>query len=310
MKNWFKRLLAGAGIGIAASVPGVSGATIAVILKIYKSLVEAVDHLFKNFKKNILFLLPIILGIILAMIPCLLLFNVALQGFVFGIVALFAGLIIGSFPGVYDEVKEYKPNKFDWIILVGTLIFAVLLGIFSILFGNNINLIDLFNEHPWWLYLILIPVGMIASIALAVPGISGSMILLIIGIYKPLIATMAEWFSQIIHGSFTNIGPFFLIILSLGAGIIIGFYFISKLMNFLLNKYHGKTMYAIIGFIIGSLVTLFINHDIFAYYMIWASGSFVVIPPYAEIISGISLMIIAIFVSYQFVKLQRRASKE
>lgn len=310
MKNWFKRLFAGAGIGVAASVPGVSGATIAVILKIYKDLVSAVDNLFKNFKKNFLFLLPIILGVILAMVPCLLLFNVALKGFVFGLVALFAGLIIGSFPGITDEIKGEKPQKIDWIIIGVTSIFAILLGVFSVLFGDLLDLTNLFLEHPWWLYILLIPIGAVASIALVVPGISGSMVLLIMGIYKPLIATMAEYFKQIISGNFANFGPFTLIVLCMAIGVLLGFYFISKLMNYLMSKYHRTTIFGIIGFIIGSLFTLFFNHDIFNYYLVWASGSYIFIPAYAEIFIGLSLMAIAIIVSYQLVKLQRKRAIE
>lgn len=306
MKNWFKRLLAGAGIGVAAAVPGVSGATIAVILKIYKSLIESVSTLFKNFKKNFLFLLPIIIGVVIAMVPCLLLFNLALQGFVFGLITMFCGLIIGSFPGVIDEVKGEKPKRIDWIILAITAFIAIMLGVLSVLFGNSLDLTPIFDSHPWWLYLLLIPIGAIASIALVVPGISGSMILLIMGIYKPLINSMASWFKELLSGNFSHVGPFLLVVLSMAIGVIVGFYFISKLMNYLMEKYHLATMYGIIGFILGSLVTLYFNHDIFDYYILWSQGITIAIPIYAEIVSGVSLAVIMGILSYQLVRIQRK----
>ena len=115
IKNWLKSFLAGAAMGVASAIPGVSGGTIAVIVGIYQKLIDAINNLFKKFVSSFLTLLPIGLGVICAMVPCLLLFDLALEGFVFGIVSLFAGFIIGSFPDIVKEVSDEKPTKKDSI---------------------------------------------------------------------------------------------------------------------------------------------------------------------------------------------------
>ena len=110
IKEWFKTLLAGAAIGVGSSIPGVSGGTIAVILGVYEKLIWAVSSIFKAFKKSIIYLLPMVIGMVLALIPMIYLMDKALNYFLFGIVCLFAGFIVGSITGITDEVKD-KPIK-------------------------------------------------------------------------------------------------------------------------------------------------------------------------------------------------------
>ena len=302
-KEWFKSLLAGVGIGVAASVPGVSGGTIAVILKVYDKLIETVSNLFKHFVKSFLTLLPILLGIVLALIPCIILFHYAFDGLLFAIVCLFAGLIIGSFPGIIDEVKGEKITPLCIFICIITALVAITIGVLSVVLGDKIDILNWFIDPQWWFFLLLIPVGALASTALVVPGISGSMILLVLGFYTPLLdrATYA----------LQNIGTqeFWIIILELfcfGVGVLIGFFTIAKLMNFFLKKYHLNTFYGIIGFVVGSTITLFFNHDIFDYYKMWSRGEKGYLPMVVEIIIGVILLAAGIVGSYLLVRYNRK----
>ena len=88
IKEWFKTFFAGMAIGVSSSIPGVSGGTIAVILKVYERLLWSISNLFKDFKKAIIYLVPILLGVIVAMIPTMYLMDKALNGFLFAIVSL------------------------------------------------------------------------------------------------------------------------------------------------------------------------------------------------------------------------------
>ena len=301
VKNWLKTILAGIGIGISSAVPGVSGGTVAVILKVYEKIVWATSNIFKEFKKAIIILLPILLGILIGAIPTIFLMDYALEGFVFGVVCIFAGFIIGSFPQITKEVKDVKIKKSHIITLVITLLIAVILGVSSILITKfaHFSVSSLFEAPSWWFYLILIPVGVLASVALVVPGISGSLILVLIGFYGPLIDKTTDVIKECASGNWSHFGTQFGLLCCFGVGVLIGFYFISKLMNYLLNKYHDITFFGIIGFIIGSVIALFVNSEIWtSTYDKWMIGQHGYLSMGAEIGVGIALLIVCFAITY------------
>ena len=308
-KEWFKTLLAGMAIGAGSAIPGVSGGTIAVILKVYEKILWAISNIFKQFKRAIIYLIPTLLGVILALIPTMLIMHKALNGFVFGIICVFAGFIVGSIPGITDEVKGEPIKRSYIILLIVSLLVAVGLGVASVLAKADVT--SLLINPAWWMYIVLIPVGVIASIALAVPGLSGSMLLLLLGFYRPLIDTTIETFKNVLESNdWSHVGIQLGILACFAIGVIVGFFLISKLMNFLLAKYHHATFYSIIGFVIGSTIALFFNYEIYNYYMVWASGTYVSVPLYIEIPIGIVLLIACCIGSYILVRYKRKADKQ
>ena len=316
VKTWFRRFFAGMGIGIGAAIPGVSGAAIAVIFKVYEDIISAVNSFRKKFGYAIKVLIPIMLGIVCAVIPCIVLFSFAFEHFLFLLISLFAGFLIGSFPGVKDEVKGVKPNTKQIIIIVIGAIFVISLGVLSVIFGDRLNLQGLFDEAPWWLYLVLIPVGAVAAVALTVPGLSGSLILLIIGFYRPLVDHAKGWGGEIIRGNFAHIGPLLGVVGCFGLGCIIGVVLVSKIMSVLLRKWHDSTFFGIIGFILGSVFVLFFNYESVNYYKYWLGMDLpehAVINPYLpwwlEIIIGVLIIGGAAVGSYMLVRSQRKHSE-
>ena len=291
-KNWIKSFLAGAAMGIASAIPGVSGGTIAVIVGVYQKLIDAINNLFKKFINSFLTLLPIGLGVLCAMIPCLLLFDIALEGFVFGIVSLFAGFIIGSFKDITKEVSDKKPEVIHIIICVITCLIAIGLGVLSSLTGDSLDISGQFANPKWWLYLVLIPVGVLAAISLVIPGISGSMLLLVLGFYKPIIGLVSDLLKNILDGNLSTIWQSLGLLGCFGLGVVIGFFTVAKLMSFLLAKHRRITFYGIIGFIIGSTIALYCNYEIVEYYQMWASGKQGFLPMWAEIVVGVILLIV------------------
>lgn len=298
VKEFLKSFAGGTAMGVASAIPGVSGGTVAVIIGIYDKLINAISSLFKNFIKSVLTLIPILLGVACALIPCFFLFDFAFQYFAFGIVSLFAGLTIGSFPGILDEVKGSKLTTNRIIVTIITFIIPVGLGVGSALLHFDVS--SLMSEPTWWFYLLLIPVGAIAAVALIVPGISGSMIMLVLGFYKPIL--------ELITGLLKNIGgPNFvqgvIEVMLFAVGAVLGVLTIAKLMNHLLNKSRVSTFYGIIGFILGSLIAIFFNHEIYSYYQTWGVNT---LPIWLEVILGFCLLVGGIFASYQFVKYSRK----
>ena len=309
IKNWFKTLLSGFAIGFGSAVPGVSGGTIAVIFGVYEKIIWAVSHLFKCFKEAFRVLLPTILGLVIGLVPAIILMDKALNGFVFGVICIFAGFIIGSLPGIKDEVKDIKPSKKHNIALVVALLFAVGLGVSSVVAKADVSSF-IYGETPFWFYIVLIPVGVIASIALVVPGLSGSMLLLLLGFYNPLLSYTKSVAEECVHGNWNSFGHLVLLLVCFAIGVIIGFYLISKLMHFLLAKFHDITFFAILGFVIGSIPALFCNYEIFYNktdgYMVWASGGQGYLPYYIEVPIGVALLVLTMIGSYMLVRLKRK----
>ena len=309
LNEHIKTFLSGMAIGAGSAVPGVSGGTIAVIFGVYQKIVWAVSNIFKHFKEAFRVLLPTLLGVVLALIPTIYLMYKALYGFVFGAICLFAGFILGSIPGIKDEVKDVKPTAKHKIILILSLLLALLIGVASFLVAHfgGVELSHYFyDKTPIWFYFVLIPVGFIASVALVVPGLSGSMLLLLIGFYTPLISYTTDTVKACFSGDWSAFGSLVGILFSFAIGVLLGFYLISKLMKYLLDKYHDLTFYAILGFVIGSVGALFVNFETHNYYMTWASGTYFYMPLYIEIPIGIVLLIGALIGSYLLVRYKRK----
>lgn len=313
-KSWFRRFFAGIGIGIGAAIPGVSGAAVALIFRVYESIINAVNGFTKHIKKSIGTLFPILLGIGLAVVTCIIVFDWAFEHCMFLLICLFAGFLLGSFPSVSNEVKGVPLNAKNVSIAVTGGVVVLALGIVSIILGNKgVNVASYFVDSSsffgnWWIIIILFFVGIIASVALTVPGFSGSLILLILGFYRPLIDSASSWGKEIFKGIFDNTAALFVMVLVFGLGCLVGVVFVSKVMTKLLEKHHDETYFAIIGFIVGSFFVLFLNYQIWQYYMVWGGQHIQGINPNltmsSEIVLGIILFGLFAFFSYMLVRAQ------
>ena len=314
--KFLRRFLAGMGIGVGAAIPGVSGAAIAVIFRVYEEIIETVNHFRKKFGYSIKVLIPILLGIVCAVIPCIYLFSLAFEHLMFVLICIFAGFLIGSLPSITDEVKGVKPNKKQIILLIIACLFVVALGVLSVVFGNKMNIDGLFVNinNNWWLYIVLIPVGTLAAVALTVPGLSGSLIMLVIGFYRPLVDSIKTWGTNCLKGDWSMVGPLFGVLICYGIGCLIGIVLVSKIMSYLLAKFHDSTFFVIIGFIIGSIFVLFYNYDIHNYYLNWSGVAFEninpVLPIYIEIPIGILVLLACAFGSYMMVRYKRKVDQK
>ena len=312
VKEWFRRFIAGLGIGTGAAIPGVSGAAIAVIFRVYEDIIGAVNNFRKRFGWAITVLIPILLGVLIAVAICIVLFHLAFRHLMFVLMCLFAGFLIGSFPGITDEVKGEKINRKAVILMIIGFVFVVILGVLSVIMGlQGSNVADLFKDPiPWWLYLVLIPVGAVAAVALTVPGLSGSLILLIIGFYRPLVDSAETWAKELLQGNFNHTLPLVGVIGCFAVGCLIGVIIVSKIMNILLKKWRKETFFTIIGFISGSVFVLFFNLEIFNYYRAWAGEAIEnveqIMPMWLEMIVGALVLGICAFLSYRLVVAQRK----
>lgn len=294
MKKYIKEkgldLIKGLAIGVAFIIPGVSGGTMAVLLNLYDKIINSINNLTKKFFESFKILLPIALGAVLAILICWYPFKLAFEHIMIVMVTLFAGFILGGMPGIFDEVKGVKVKPVHIIAMIISIVFAVGLGVLSVLFELNIQ--SLYDSRPWWLYILVLLAGVISSFALVMPGISGSMILIVLGFYTPtlnLIDNFLAW---------TDVWASISILATLAVGVVIGVLLASKIIAFFLNRFRTGTFYAIIGIIIGSLIAIYYNYEIYDYYLT------VGVRWWEILISGIAL-VIGGAVSYLIVRYSR-----
>ena len=234
----------GVAIGISMIIPGLSGGTLAVLMNIYDKILEAITGIFKHFKESLLLLLPLVIGAVIGFVGLVFPINYGLAHFPLIIVSLFVGFIIGGLPSIYKKVQ----GKENWIsILIGLIALGITISLCFIKTNNSIDIRNL-NVGTWF-YLFLS--GIIASIALVAPGISGSMTLMVLGVYVHLMEVLKEILS------FTNLWNNSMILLPLALGLIIGFIFMSFFMKYMLKNHETSTYFALIGFIIGSIVSIY-----------------------------------------------------
>lgn len=251
IKRFFINLACGAAIGVGMIIPGVSGGTIAVILKIYDKLIDALGNLKKNFKKNILFILNILLGAAAGFAVMYFPLKWALEHAPFATTSLFAGLMLGSLPNLFKDGKKLGFKKLN--ILSAIIPFAAVIGLCALNLLITAGDADLSAGMPVWRYIAVFCVAMLASCALVIPGVSGSMLLMILGYYSPVLGLIGALTTDFAHSA--------LVLVLFSAGLIIGFFSIAKFMKLMLSRFPRGTHWAIIGFVAGSIPALFIVFD-------------------------------------------------
>lgn len=246
VKNFIVNMLKGGAIGLAMIIPGVSGGTLAVLLGIYSKIIDAISGLFKSFKSSFLYLLPIAVGAVLAFAALYYPLKYALMYAPFPTMLLFAGFMLGSCPDMVSAARADGFKKTDVAAII-----IPLAAVIGICFIPNMGNVDLSSSMQWHAYLLLIIMGVLASCALVVPGISGSMLMLIFGYYAPLLST--------ISALRTDFGHSLLVLALFALGVIVGFFTVAKLMQILLKKFRRATMWAIVGFVFGSIPAVIIT---------------------------------------------------
>ena len=283
MKDNLVLVVKGFIMGIANIIPGVSGGTLALILGIYEDFIGAISHFFSNFKKNICFLAPIAIGILLAIASLSRVIDYSYKHYPIPTSLFFVGLVIGGIPMLYSKVKGKKEVKqaSSYLIFLLTFALVIFMACSSLIFGEGLK-VSLSNMR-FVNYLVLFLVGVIAAATMVIPGVSGSLVLMLLGYYYPVIAVIKEF------TSLKNIGSNILILGVFGIGVLLGIVLISKLIEFLFNKYEAKTYFGVLGFIIASIIAIPISA------MLNIKVSFDII----QILIGIIFLVFGYTISYK-----------
>ena len=247
MKEKIILFIKGVVLGVAFVIPGVSGGTLAVLMGIYEELIEAASNFYKSiadFKKYIMYLLPIGLGVVFSVAVFAKLIKFGLDKAPIITILIFLGMIIGGIPALVRNVKGTKNLKDMTLMLVGLII------VISMLIFHKSNSNVVLTNMSITGYITLFLVGAIAAVTMVVPGISGSFTLMLIGYYEPILNLVND------ITSFKNLGPNLILIFTFMLGVFIGIIFISKIIEWCLKHYKRETYYAIIGFVLSSIISV------------------------------------------------------
>lgn len=243
-------------MALADSVPGVSGGTIAFILGFYDDFIGSLNSLIskdsiEDKKKSIFFLFKLGIGWIVGMVLSVLILSSIFESHIYNISSLFTGFIVLAIPIIIKQEKDSLIGKYKNITftIIGALI-VVLITYFNPSGSNGgINLsLDSLN---FGLGLFVFIAGMIAISAMVLPGISGSTLLLIFGLYAGIISSIKE--VLLLNFSYLPI------LIIFGLGVITGILSTIKVIKFLLNKYRSQMIYLILGLMIGSIYAVFMG---------------------------------------------------
>lgn len=229
-------------VGIGKIIPGVSGAMLAINFNVYESLLESVTNFFGDWKSHLKFLLVFGSGVLLAIMLCSGIILFLINNYKYITMMFFIGLIFG---GTYNFSKNIKYNYKNILLIIAIIIFFLLLSIYN--FSSNYIIKNNFIDN-----IVFFIGGILEIFASIVPGISGTSLLMIIGIYDDILKLMSSVFnySYVIN----NIN----IYISYGIGMFISFIINSYLINYFIKKYKNISYSVILGLAISSILFLLI----------------------------------------------------
>lgn len=240
-------ILKGFAMGTSDLVPGVSGGTIALLLGIYNQFIASISGIFsRRFWPSFTFLIPIIIGMLLAMGSLSNLFNYLLSQHHIPTMFFFGGLIIGIVPYLL-KISNYKTSfttKHYMMVIAGIAILIVIT-----LMNNSDKHAGETLTLSTGIIIKYFIAGMCASSAMLLPGISGSFMLLVFGVYGTVMLAISE----VVKLNFAGLP----ILLAVGFGVLAGFIISSKIIQYFLTHHKLMTFALIIGFVVGSLFAVF-----------------------------------------------------
>lgn len=251
-----KKLLQGMVVGIANIIPGVSGGTMMVAMGLYDKLIHAITHLKSEFKESLKLLVPIFLGAAIAIVALSRLFEFLLTNYPIPTNFAFCGLIAGSLPFIFKKVKGHAVSVGKGVCFVIFFAVVILMAVMGETSGNAADVSFGFINVAK-----LLVVGVIAAATMVIPGVSGSMMLMLLGYYDTILKTINKFMDALIAFDIQDILVQCGILIPFGIGVILGIFLIAKLIEFIFSKAEIHAYYAIIGLILASPIAILLKTD-------------------------------------------------
>lgn len=275
-----KDILKGIIIGVANAIPGVSGGTMMVSMGIYDEIIGSLTHLFKDFKKSVMTLLPYFIGMAIGIVGLAFVIDYLFKTFPLQTKLLFIGLILGGVPILLNKVKGKKigvPHVIVFLILFVAIIVMEYFG------GENTTVT--LSVTPLQILLLFL-VGIVASATMIIPGVSGSMMLMILGYYSPIMALVKNAVVALSNRDMDALINCFKFILPFGIGVVVGIFAVAKLVEMLMEKHETITYSGILGLVASSPFVILM-------------GTSLAVLNLSSILTGVLTLVLGTFIAFK-----------
>jgi len=247
MLSTLKDIIRGMIIGVANVIPGVSGGTMAVSMGVYQKIIDSINNIKSDFKNSIKNLWPFLVGMVLGIVCLSFIINFLLTNYEIPTVFGFIGLVIGGVPAIINKLDDKRIKITHIIAFIFTLLIIILPSIISMQTEPLKEIpISFFN------IIILLILGIVSSSAMVVPGVSGSMILMMLGYYDIIISTIKNTVTYLLKFDISSAINGVLLLFPFGIGVILGIIIITKIISYLLNKFPNASYWGILGLVSAS----------------------------------------------------------
>ena len=240
--DFLSRMLKGLVVGIANIIPGVSGGTMAVVMGIYDKLIGAVSDLRRDFKNSVIYLFPIGVGALLGILLFSYLIEYLLANFTMPTNIFFLGLILGSIPMIYRRAPREKLKKVSLLPFAASFAVMIVMTLLQNVTDAGSALITTLDVGSA-IRLFLSAVA--AAACMIMPGISGSMIMVLLGVYTSVLTAISSF----------NIP----VLIPVALGVLLGVFWGAKLIDWCMKRFEQQTYFAILGLIAGSILPILLN---------------------------------------------------
>lgn len=261
--SWIKRFLYGILVGITSIAPGISGGTIAIALGFYESLINAIANIFSDFKRHFSYLFPYGVGAVISMATLSVVLEFLFENYTLPTSTLFIGLILGTLPfikrKVTDSLDGHKPNYKH--ISTGILFFVIVL--IPVFIGED-SVGSLFTPDAdtgagsMTLFLII---GIIVAATMIIPGLSGTMILMTLGLYRLLLSTASDFVTAAVSLDIPAVTGLLGAVIPIGIGFAVGGFLIARVLNRLFKKIPSYIYSAIFALICATPIVMLAEVD-------------------------------------------------
>lgn len=249
-------------IGISNIIPGVSGGTMAVSFGIYDDVIHALTHVKKEFKVSAKVLGPLVVGVLIGVAVFSRVIDFLLINYTFTTALAFIGLILGGLPILWKEFQTALRNNSESIGLLHVFLFIILFSLVAWMgvadvSGGGVQEVELAIGPLVALFF----VGVISAAAMVIPGISGSLLMLIIGYYYAFLYVINGFTGALSSFNLEELVPFTVLVAAYGLGMIVGIVLISKVIDYLFKHFPSFTYAGILGLVLASPVAIVTNTE-------------------------------------------------
>ena len=296
-KSKLRAFILGIFIGLAVIAPGISGSTVAIILGLYAAMLYAMGHLIsKEYKECFLFLLPLGIGAVIGFLGGFLVVREFFGAYVFETVALFTGLMTGALPALTREIRSARMTGKRVLLLGIGILLPIAIALLSFYLLPEEGSGSAFSDFPVWRFLVYLPLGVLVSLTQIVPGLSATAILMATGQFSPILES--------VHLDYILANPIVLLLyFSLGVGFLAGLLGLSRILSYLLARYHDSAFCLITGLSVGSIVSMYLGTDMMHRYGELAALSAF---PWGTVVLGVLLFAFGFVLAYLLVRYEEK----